>query len=139
MDSLAGRLYAKGVRMAKGEEVDPRFLFLWWEADDSWDLETEEGLVGAILQANPAAGSFLSIEGLVERFGDVALHEFERYHLNRWVAAPDSWITYEAWQAIARDDLAKMAGPDERRSAGRPTATEVWLGFDGSKSATRPR
>ena len=133
MDSLAGRLYAKGVRLAKGEEVDPRFLFLWWEADDSWDLETEEGLLGAILQANPAAGSFLAIDNLVDRFGDVALHEFMRYHLNRWVAAPDSWITYEAWQAITRDDLAELpnATSEQRWPA---EGTEVWIGFDGSKS-----
>lgn len=131
MDSLAGRLYAKGVRLAKGEEVDPRFLFLWWEADDSWDLETEEGLLGAILQANPAAGSFLSIDNLTDRFGDIALHEFRRYHLNRWVAAPDSWITYEAWQAYTRPDIRPEAKPED---CWPPEGTEIGLGFDGSKS-----
>ena len=131
MDSLAGRLYSKGVRLAKGEEVDPRFLFLWWEADDSWDLGTEEGLLGAILQANPAAGSFLSIENLVDRFGDVALHEFMRYHLNRWVAAPDSWITYETWLAWARPDITPEMSVDDRWP---PEGTEIGLGFDGSKS-----
>lgn len=131
MDSLGGRLYAKGVRVAKGEEIDPRFLFLWWEADDSWDLETEEGLIAAILQANPAAGSFLSIENLVDRFGDLPLYEFKRYHLNRWVAAPDSWITYEAWLGYARPDI-KPETPVEDRWP--PDGTEIGLGFDGSKS-----
>lgn len=131
MDSLAGRLYAKGVRLSKGEEVDPRFLFLWWEADDSWDLETEDGLLGAILQANPGAGSFLSVDNLVDRFGDIALHEFRRYHLNRWVAAPDSWITYESWQAQAHPDITPDMTTSERWPA---EGTEIWAGFDGSKS-----
>jgi phage terminase large subunit-like protein len=123
MDSLAGRLYAKGVRVARGEEVDPRFLFLWWEADEHWDIGTEEGLLGAILQANPAAGSFLAIENLLDRYGDIERHEFERYHLNRWVAAPDTWISYEAWLGAAHPSIDLP-----------PDGTEVWLGFDGSKS-----
>lgn len=131
MDSLGGRLYAKGVRLAKGEEVDPRFLFLWWEADDSWDLETEEGLLRAILQANPAAGSFLSIDNLVDRFGDIPLYEFMRYHLNRWVAAPYSWITYEAWLAMTRPDITPEMSIEDRWP---PDGTEIGLGFDGSKS-----
>lgn len=131
MDSLAGRLYAKGVRIAKGEEVDPKFLFLWWEADDTWDLGTEEGLLCAILQANPAAGSFLSIDNLLDRFGDLPLYEFERYHLNRWVAAPNSWITYEAWLAYTRHDITPEMSVEDRWP---PEGTEIGLGFDGSKS-----
>lgn len=131
MDSLGGRLYSKGLRIAKGEEVDPRFLFLWWEADDSWDLTTEEGLLGAIYQANPAAGSFLSVENLVDRYGDIPLHEWWRYHGNRWVAAPDSWITYEAWQAYTRPDITPELTLEQRWPA---EGTEIGIGFTGSKS-----
>lgn len=135
MDSLAGRLYAKGVRVAKGEEADPRFLFLWWEASDHWDLTTEEGVVGALLEANPAAGdgtdphAFLALDGLVERFGKIPLHEWLRYHGNRFTAAPNSWITFDSWLAKTSDDLL----PD---GANRlpPEGTEVWIGFRGSSS-----
>ncbi|MHB8398589.1 MAG: hypothetical protein ACYDCI_06600, partial [Candidatus Limnocylindrales bacterium] len=101
LDSLVGRLYTHGRKVAAGEVVDDRFLFLWWQASDTWDLDTEQGLLGAIEEANPAVGSFLSFENLVERFRDptTARYEFERYHLNRWVAPPAAWISLDTWSA----------------------------------------
>ena len=46
----------------------------------------------AILEANPAAGSFLATANLVGRFVELLAegkqHEFYRYHLNRWVSSP---------------------------------------------------
>jgi phage terminase large subunit-like protein len=123
--SLLGKLYAHGIAVAKGEVKAPRFLFLWWEADDTWDLETEEGLRGAILQANPAAGSFLALDNLMERYGDptVARYEFERYHLNRWVSPPNAWIGLDTWAQRRHPSLKQP-----------PAGTEVCVGFDGSKS-----
>lgn len=124
--SLLARLYAHGVKVAAGEVKADRFLFLWWEAADHWDMDTEEGLVGAILEANPAAGSFLSVENLADRFGDptVARYEFERYHLNRWVSPPDAWISLDRW--TTRRHPQGLGQP--------PAGTRVWIGFDGSKS-----
>lgn len=124
MDSLLGELYAKGVRIAKGEEVDPKFLFLWWEADDSWDLDTEEGIIGATLQANPAAGSFLDLDGIAGLAYTLPRYEWLRYHGNRFVAAPDSWITFERW--LAHQHPGELKQP--------PDGTEVWLGFVGNKA-----
>jgi phage terminase large subunit-like protein len=125
-DSLLKRLYDHGRKVATGEIEDPSFLFLWWEAGDEHDLDTEDGLTAAILEANPAAGSFLSIENLVARFKDptLARYEFERYHLNRWVSAPDAWIALDRW--MGRRDPAGLIWPK--------AGSIVWLGFDGSKS-----
>jgi phage terminase large subunit-like protein len=125
-DSLLRKLYDHGRKVSAGELEDPRFLFLWWEAGDEHDLDSEQGLIDAILEANPAVGAFLSLENLVDRFRDptVARYEFERYHLNRWVSAPDAWIALDTW--MARRHPAGLIWP----TAG----TDVWLGFDGSKS-----
>lgn len=125
-DSLLKRLYDHGRKVSSGELEDQRFLFLWWEAGDEHDLDSEQGLIDAILEANPAAGTFLDIENLIERFNDtsVARYEFERYHLNRWVSAPDAWIPLDRWMGRRRKDGLVWPGNGAR----------VWLGFDGSKS-----
>ncbi len=125
-DSLLRKLYDHGRKVAAGDVDDPRYLFLWWEAGDEHDLDSEEGLIDAILEANPAAGSFLSIENLVARFNDptLARYEFERYHLNRWVSAPDAWIALDTW--MGRREPAGLIWPKK--------GEDVWLGFDGSKS-----
>ncbi len=125
-ESLLRRLYDHGVKVASGEEKDPNYLFLWWEASDHWDLDTEEGLRGAILEANPAAGSFLSLDNLVSRFHDptLARYEWERYHGNRWVAPPAAWISLDRWNA--RRHPHGLIAP--------PAGAEITVGFDGSKS-----
>lgn len=132
-DSLLRRLYDHGRKVASGEVEDHRFLFLWWEAGDEHDLDTEEGLTAAILEANPAVGSFLSLENLIDRFRDptVARYEFERYHLNRWVSAPDAWISLDTWM----NRRHRYVDDPTRPGMIWPVAgTMVWLGFDGSKS-----
>lgn len=131
-NGLLRRLYDHGRKVADGSVSDPSFLFLWWEAAETWDLDKPDELVEAILEANPAAGSFLSTENLVQRFRDptVARYEFERYHLNRWVSPPEAWISLDTW-------MARRAKPVGKAKAGLilpPNGVKVWLGFDGSKS-----
>jgi phage terminase large subunit-like protein len=125
-NGLLRRLYDHGRKVASGEVADPRFLFLWWEADETLDLDDPRQLDLAIRQANPAAGSFLAMENLRDRFRDptIARYEFERYHLNRWVSPPEAWISLDTW--MARRHPRELILP--------PPRTPVWLGFDGSKS-----
>lgn len=118
--TLLGRLYAHGKRVQAGEVEDPGLLFLWYEASDKWDLSDPDQLEAAIREANPAAGSFLSLENIVRQYGKIPDSDFMRYHLNRWAAAPTQWITPELWAAAAR--------PDHQIPDGAP----VVLGFDGS-------
>lgn len=123
--SLLRRLYDHGVKVATGEVVDPSFLFLWWEASELHDLDTEEGLLAAILEANPAAGSFLDADGIAARFHDPTLdrYEWERYHGNRWVSPPAAWISLDRWNARVHDTLRFP-----------PNGSPIALGFDGSIS-----
>jgi phage terminase large subunit-like protein len=125
-NGLLRKLYDHGRKVSTGEIVDRRFLFLWWEASEEHDLDTEAGLAAAIREANPAEGSFLDFDNLVDRFRDptLARYEYERYHLNRWVSAPNAWVSLDVWTGLRH--LKGLIAP--------PADTDVWLGFDGSKS-----
>lgn len=124
--TLLGKLYRQGVKVATGEVIDPGLLFLCWEADEDWDLEDAEQLRQAILQANPAAGGFLDIQGKIDSYHDttVVRQEFRRYDLNQWTSAPDSWMELRTWMALR----------ERRGMILPPKGTEIALGFDGSKS-----
>lgn len=120
--SLLGRVYAHGQRVEAGEVEDPRFLFRWSEAPDHLDLKDPEALEIAIRAANPAAGDFLPIENVVQRYREIPEHEFRRYYLNQWTAAPDRWFPPGQWEACE----------DPRGDV--PDGTPIVLGFDGSYS-----
>lgn len=124
--TLLGRLWRKGVDIAEGRVVDPRFLFIAWQAEEGLDLDNDEDLRQGILQANPAAGTFVSVEEKVRSIRDstVARAEGERYDLGWWSQAADSWMPVRSWTALR----------DKKRSGQPPKGTRVWLGFDGSKS-----
>ena len=140
LDSLLGRLFLHGVAVASGEAEDPGFLFLWWqmgvrvrgEADDGggagWDLDDPGQRTQAILEANPAAGSFLPLEGLEASWRDptVPLDEFLRYNGNLFVSRPDAWLPEALIDARRRD-------PDGTAPPPRDGAPVV-LGFDGSNN-----
>jgi phage terminase large subunit-like protein len=119
---LLGRLYDHGRRVAAGEIEDPAFLFEWYEADRSLDLDDPAQLRRAIRQANPA--SWVDIERIALRYADGVLpeHEFRRLHLNQWASAPERWIAADAWAACA--------APDRKLQPGEAVA----LGFDGSST-----
>lgn len=104
-DSLLGRLYDYGVSVATGEVVDPGFLFLWWEADDDLDLEDPAERRQAILQSNPAVGSFLPFENVEASYHDrtVPLIEFVRYNLNRWPDAESVYMPKSAWDMTTEE------------------------------------
>jgi phage terminase large subunit-like protein len=121
-NSLLGRLYDHGRRVASGEIDDPTFLFEWYEADRSLDLDDPAQLRLAIRQANPA--SWADVERIALRYADgvLAEHEFRRLHLNQWAQAPERWISADAWAACAK--------PERRLRPGEPIA----VGFDGSST-----
>jgi phage terminase large subunit-like protein len=113
LNSLAGRLYEYGKAVASGEVVDPGFLFLWWEADEEWNLEDPEQLVQAILQGNPAAGGFLPIRSIVASYRDVTVpsYEFLRYNLNRWPGDALRWMPRRVWDSCAGDPVMRRDLP----------------------------
>ena len=124
-DSLLGTLYEYGKRLHTGEVSNPRFLFEWWESVGTWNLDADDQLREAILEANPACDDIPGLlENVMARYHDpdVPAHEFARYYLNRWTPAPTRWL--------APDQIAAARG-----GGLPPDGTAVVLGFDGS--ATR--
>lgn len=138
LESLLGAMYLYGCKVAAGEVRDPAFLMEWWEASDGYDLDDPAQLAAAIREANPMA---VVVEDYVDRLVRSYLehklagkvHEFLRYHLNRWVQNPeDQWMDLAAWDARSR----ALALPDGTSRTAPPPAdgTEVVLGFDGSEN-----
>jgi phage terminase large subunit-like protein len=114
-ESLLARLCDRG---RAGD--DPRFLYVWYEADADLNIEDTEQRAEAIRQANPAAGDFLDAENIEARYHEIPEHEFRRYYLNQWTSVPEQWIEPEVWSGAA--DLKRKV----------PEGEDIALGFDGS-------
>jgi len=138
LDSLLGRLYTHGVAVSTGEETDESFLFMWWSTliavhteegvSEGWDLDDREQRQQAILEANPAIGSALTLAGVEASYADptVPFNEFLRYNLNLFVSSADAWLD-ESVVESRRRDLKNVAPPP-------PPRTAITLGFDGSNN-----
>jgi phage terminase large subunit-like protein len=121
-ESLCGRLYDYGQRVASGEVDDESFLFLWWEpADEKCDLWDRD----AWHQANPSMAEGVLLEEDMEvsvrmdRPGAV-----RRYRLNQWVAHGGTrWMDMPAWDDCADESVGDVEG--EKR-------IPVVVSFDGS-------
>lgn len=111
-DTLLGRLYDYGRQVQSGEVDDDTFLFDWLEAPDGFDLDDPEGLEAAVRSCNPHADRFWPIEGVLRRYREIPRFEFERYHLNRWTAAGESWLPPGAWDRCAEKGMEIPAGAD---------------------------
>jgi len=95
LDSLAGRLYQRGLKKETGENDDPEFYFKWIGAKDGDDFEDKK----LWSDVNPAVqNDWWPLENLNRRFKSLPLHEFQRYHLNQWTRTEEeSWLPPNAW------------------------------------------
>lgn len=138
LDSLLGRLYTHGVAVASGETEDESFLFMWWSTQiavqtesgmsDGWDLDDPDQRASAILEANPAIGSALTLAGVEASYRDptVPLNEFLRYNLNLFVSSVGAWLPEAVVEGRRRDPRLVTPPP--------PRGTSIVVGFDGSNN-----
>lgn len=121
-DTLLGRLYEHGKRVAAGEIDDPQYGFWWWEAPQDADpTEPESWRV-----ANPNLAEGLldvgDFEASIASAGSSGFAGFQRYRLNQWVRlAGEDFISPHHWEQA-------------KREKGIPAKAEVVAGFDGSVS-----
>lgn len=104
LESLAGRLHSRGLRVAAGDEPDDGYLHVW-QTTTVTNLEDPADLERAVREANVQADDSL-VANLLRRFREIPRHEFERYHLARWAEAPvSSWLADKpgAWEACEGD------------------------------------
>lgn len=123
MDTLLGRLYTHGKRIATGEIDDPSFGFWWWEAGDAADPTDSE--TWRLANPNLAEGlmDYGDFESSIKEAGSSGFAGFQRYRLNQWVRlAGEDFISPFHWKEALREN------------ATIPLGASVVAGFDGSVS-----
>lgn len=121
-DTLLGRLYEHGKRVALGEIDDPQFGFWSWEAsndDDPTDPKVWERANPNLAEGLMDVGDF---EAAIAAAGSAGFAGFQRYRLNQWVRlAGEDFVSPHHWAEALRTDRIK------------PGAS-ICAGFDGSVS-----
>lgn len=121
-DTLLGRLYEHGKKVALGEIEDSQFGFWWWEAaqdDDPTDPEVWR-------KANPNLAEGLldssDFEAAIASAGSAGFAGFQRYRLNQWVRlAGEDFVSPHHWTQAKREQSI-------------PLGATITAGFDGSVS-----
>jgi phage terminase large subunit-like protein len=121
-DTLLGRLYEHGKKVAAGEIDDPQFGFWWWEAGNEADPTDPESW----RVANPNLAEGLldqgDFEAAIASAGSAGFAGFQRYRLNQWVRmAGEDFISSHHWQEAKREETI-------------PLGARICAGFDGSVS-----
>lgn len=121
-DTLLGRLYEHGKRVAAGEIDDPQFGFWWWEAGQ--DADPTDPHMWRIANPNLAEGllDLGDFEAAIAGAGSSGFAGFQRYRLNQWVRmAGEDFISPHHWAEAQRDTAVKPGA-------------KICAGFDGSVS-----
>lgn len=121
-DTLLGRLYEHGRRVAAGEIDDPSFGFWSWEAPNDADPTDPE--TWRVANPNLAEGllDLGDFEAAIASAGSAGFAGFQRYRLNQWVRlAGEDFVSPHFWAEAERTEKI-------------PTGARVVAGFDGSVS-----
>jgi phage terminase large subunit-like protein len=122
MDTLLGRLYEYGKRIARGEAEDNEFGFWWWQVNA--DDDPTDPAVWRRANPNLAEGLLdeSDFQAAVKSAGTVGFARFQRLRLNQWLRmSGEDFIAPFQWKA-ARRDVGVLPGDT------------VTVGFDGSVS-----
>lgn len=113
--------YAQSV--ADNTIADSRLLFDHLEGDEAHDIETDDGLTAAIVEASGDALAWANVPGIIAQFRDPTedVGELIRYWLNRRHEGETAWLAEVLWQQIEQPDRPLVPGE------------MITLGFDGSK------
>ena len=110
LDSMAGRMYQRGLLKEAGKQDDPEFYFKWIGAKED-DNPTDESIWEKVNPAIP--NDWWPIENLRRRHKSLPINEFQRYHLNKWTRTEEeSWIEIEKWLACQDEQLELEPGLD---------------------------
>lgn len=119
-ETLCGRLYEYGRRVAQGEIVDESFFMAWWEPKNTLCAVDDRE---AWAQANPSYAEGVMVEEDLEISARQDTEPaFRRFRLNQWVRlAGMGWMPLETWLARAVEEFEPP-----------PPGSPIVLGFDGS-------
>lgn len=94
-ESILYQLYHYGIRVAKGEVVDPTFFMSWWGAEEESD-HTDERVWE---QANPGLDDIIDREDLRSKIKITPESEWRIKRTNLFVPTADFWLPAGAWDA----------------------------------------
>lgn len=100
-DSILGKQYAHGERVAAGEIEDPSFYYRWHAAPPDADYRDPE----VWRAANPSYGILVRPEYLADQLTKKSEATFRRYFLNQWTASEEAWLPAGEWDACAEPEL----------------------------------
>lgn len=115
------REYAQ--KVAKGKARDPQLFYFHRDASPNHDLEREEGLRAAIVEASgPAVAKWSDIDSIMSLYhqDDTDKAYFERVWLNRWVASARQAFDPVRWGQLANPIKIEQGEP-------------IVIGFDGAR------
>lgn len=111
-------------KIASGKAKDRQLFYFHREASQKHDLDTDEGLRDAIVEASgPAVAKWSDIDSIVSLYhqADTDKAYFERVWLNRWVASSNQAFNPVRWRDLAAPSIT--VGDRE----------QIVLGFDGAR------
>lgn len=118
LSSPLGLLYQHGVRVRKGETIDPSFGMTWYGPPEGEEFDPSDPAIWAA--CNPAFHEFQNEDEFRSAFSVTHESAFIRYRLNGWTSAESAWLPHGVWEGLARPERQLLPGED------------VVLGFDGA-------
>lgn len=112
--TVCGQQYQLCRRIESGEEKDDRYFFYWVQADENADHRDPASWEAA----NPSYGVTVGPDFFLDQLKKKPEAVFRRYFLNQWTASGEAWVPTEAYDALARPEVAP------------PEFGDVWLGVD---------
>lgn len=103
LDTICGEQYEFGKRLIAEPDLDPRYLFWWFEAHETADWQDP----ATWRSATPSWGVTLPDPEvyLSDQLTKKRESEFRRFFLNQWTEAADIWLPAEAWELTVDEEL----------------------------------
>lgn len=119
LETVCGEQYELGLRLVDDWEIDPRYLFWWYQPEDEFcDYKDPE----IWRDVNPSWGATLPEPELylTDQVRKKKEAEFRRYFLNQWTLAEDVWLGQGMWDMCEDED--RQLDPD----------LPLFVGIDGA-------
>lgn len=114
LESLCGRLYQYGKRVAAGEAQEDQFGFWWWEAQTDCNINDEKQW--KISNPNLPLG-LLDLDDMRVSARQSSESAMRRFRLNQWTRSQESWLPVGAWEQCTGDASINTYDP-------------CWVGID---------
>src|SRR5690606_12092952 len=118
--------YARAV--ADGKIKDARLFFFWRYASEDIDIDKEEDVRRAVIEASGAAASWRDIDAIVDLWRDPTTDRqyFRRVWLNQLVKGGQQAFNVERWRELATDKSPVKDRSEERRVGKESRAQGGW-------------